>query len=281
MSFEKRQVDKWVEHRALGLTKAFYPTALLNDIELPLPEIFERLVELSIEGILILKWEIRCPICHRTLETITDFTELSRYYECDCGGEIEVKPEMLFPIFEIPQKYKDFVRKNQRFPVKKKSSHTHNRSSPSAGAPLTEMLTEKLCQLFPSSIPGFSQFILLGGDIVEGNKYSVGNVTSTNGNVSFGDRNTNTVNNNRSEELTDILTVTQELLTALKKSDIPKETQDELQEVVSAIAEEASKEKPNKISLTGMLDGLTKAFGLIEKSPVLITVFEKWQKLFS
>ena len=286
------KVDRWVERKALGMIKGFYPTALLTEVDYPLHVVFERLLELVKDGRLHLKWEIRCPNyeCHRTIDRVDTFPHKEITYECLCGQEVDLSPDIIFPVFEITQEYRKDVRESRQEVVKKKFLRSRTVSGQqltpvSLGHP--DLLTEKSMAILASigqDIPNFIQLILnVGRDLnmsnESGNKYHIEKVEAPNSALSFGDKNTNTVTN--INENSTLAAVTQKLLEELRNTSIPAEQKAEIEDTIKNVTEEASKGKPNKLTINSMLDGLTKAFTLVEKSPALIAAFEKWQQLIN
>ncbi|MEW9702843.1 hypothetical protein [Paenibacillus sp. SI8] len=108
-----------------------------------------------------------------------------------------------------------------------------------------------------------------------GSKFSFGNVTAPNGSIVIGDSGQAITYNTAGSE-----DAKKELLDIIASSSIPDESKEELTGAIEAITEEASKEKPNKLSLNGMMSGLSNAFSLFEKTPGLISAFKNWQSFF-
>ena len=112
---DKWEVDYWIEDKANSLIGSFYPTIVSRDTELPLSLVFERLLELSVNKKLKLKWEIRCPDCYYTLDILDDFPNLTdgETFYCHglCQEEKEITPDCIFPIFEFSSDYKDSIKK--------------------------------------------------------------------------------------------------------------------------------------------------------------------------
>lgn len=106
-------VDDWVEEMATIAIEKFYPTAVAKDTGLPLQNVFERLLHLVKDGRLLLLWEIRCPNyeCVRNIITTGDPSQfLNRFIECNtCGEEIEVTPDIIFPVLKVTPEYKERV----------------------------------------------------------------------------------------------------------------------------------------------------------------------------
>ncbi|CAM3463673.1 hypothetical protein EDM52_18545 [Brevibacillus invocatus] len=288
----KWMVDNWVQRKALGLTKRFYPTSLMQDLELPLGVIFERLLELTKDGKIVLKWEIRCPnhYCVRTLDTF-DTVPSQKEYTCDCGQEVEVSPEVIFPIFEITDDLRKYARDIRQGEVKKKSTRTNTSVNP---PPLTQkgMITPASMSMLHELFPSIAEMLDKPTEIhlhqynsegdmhltTHGPKYNIGKIDAPQGSVQVGDYGSATTYNTTAAGLVD---AKKELLEAIQNSDIPEETKQELSGAIDSISEEVAKEKPNRLSLNGMLDGLTKAITTFEKTPGLITVYEKWQAFVS
>ncbi len=53
---DKWEVDYWIEDKAKSMIKSFYPTIVSKDTDIPLSVVFERLLDLSKDNKLNLKW---------------------------------------------------------------------------------------------------------------------------------------------------------------------------------------------------------------------------------
>lgn len=121
---DKWDVDYWVEGRARSMVKSFYPTKVATDTSLPLRDVFTRLIEMSQDEKLVLKWEIRCPECHDTIAILDDFPIVNDGDTIFCErdqDEIELNIDIIYPIFEINPVYRAKVKENFNKVQKKKS----------------------------------------------------------------------------------------------------------------------------------------------------------------
>lgn len=101
-------VDDWISEIASTPVYRFYPTAVAKDTSLPLDEVFLYLLEAVKDERLFLYWEIRCPNleCVRSI-CINPVKINSGEITCNiCGEEIEITPDIVFPIFEITPDYR-------------------------------------------------------------------------------------------------------------------------------------------------------------------------------
>lgn len=110
----KRNIEEVVDQIAFSRVRRFYPTYIQKVTGIPLNEVFNFLLTLVEDGRLNLMWEIRCPdfdcnsIIIRTGK-IEDF--LYKTIECNhCEDEILVRENLVFPVFEINEDYRDRVR---------------------------------------------------------------------------------------------------------------------------------------------------------------------------
>ncbi|MBL3648463.1 hypothetical protein [Bacillus sp. RHFS10] len=112
---DKWEVDYWIEDKASSMIKSFYPTIVSRDTDIPLSVVFGRLLELSKDNKLNLKWEIRCPECYYTLATLDDFPDLvnGKTVYCNelCHEEHEITADCIFPVFEFSPEYKTSIKK--------------------------------------------------------------------------------------------------------------------------------------------------------------------------
>lgn len=106
----RKKIDAFIESLAANRVERFYPSALAKHLDIPVNQAFNYLLERSGSGDqLLLKWELRCPECNRTLdisvEKVTDFD-----VECRCGKEFELQSSDFFPVFQINPEYKDYIK---------------------------------------------------------------------------------------------------------------------------------------------------------------------------
>lgn len=131
----KWDVDDWIDEIAALKVKRFYPTAVAKDTSLPLKEVFQYLLEAVKEGKLNLLWEIRCPNleCVRSI-MFSPEKMVSGEITCPvCGELIEITPDIVFPVFEVTNAYKERMtqKKNKKtriaFSMARayKASHCH------------------------------------------------------------------------------------------------------------------------------------------------------------
>lgn len=111
----KWDVNDWIDDIAALKVKKFYPTAVARDTSLPLKEVFEYLLEAVKDGKLNLFWEIRCPNleCIRTIE-ISPEKDIAGGIVCPlCGELIEITPDIIFPVFEVTDEYKERIKQKK------------------------------------------------------------------------------------------------------------------------------------------------------------------------
>ncbi|MEK5215330.1 hypothetical protein [Psychrobacillus sp. FSL H8-0487] len=108
------EIEKFLEILSISRVDRFYPTALSKYLNIPPSEAFNYLLERAGTGDqLLLKWEVRCPECSRTLE-ITEQRDLINEYECNCGEEIEITMKDLYPVFQINPEYKAYIKDEKK-----------------------------------------------------------------------------------------------------------------------------------------------------------------------
>jgi hypothetical protein len=114
----RKKIENFIELLALNRVDRFYPSALAKNLSISSNDAFNHLLERSgPEDQLLLKWEVRCPHCHRTLD-VNDDKDIEQEFECNCGEEFELRISDFFPVFKINPEYKEFLRDE----FKKKSS---------------------------------------------------------------------------------------------------------------------------------------------------------------
>lgn len=122
----KKKVNEFVDLLAISPVKQFYPTSVPKySDDISLDDAFEHLTNLCKSGELHLLWEIKCNsdgFCIRSLDKVNDVDIdqiFNKRYRCDiCGNETCVTNHDIFPIFEIDNDYKCFMR--DEFKKKKK-----------------------------------------------------------------------------------------------------------------------------------------------------------------
>ena len=112
-------VDRRVDDLATSMVTKFYPSAMAKMTGLPLPIVFERLLQLVSDGRLCLEFQVICPHCSHTVRTIdTQEQLLSHELMCDrCGETFWVNEDCLFPVFRVTPSYKEDVKKNMGVPL--------------------------------------------------------------------------------------------------------------------------------------------------------------------
>jgi len=119
---ERWDVEEWINEVASMPIRRFYPTAVAKTTGLPLDLVFEFLLDAVNSGKLNLLWEVRCP----NLECIREITiepekVTSGYISCPtCGEDIEISPDIVYPVFEVTPEYKERMRE-------KKTQKTHGK----------------------------------------------------------------------------------------------------------------------------------------------------------
>lgn len=105
----KWDVNEWIDEVAASPVYRFYPTSVTKDTSLPLDEVFGYLLEAVKDGRLNLYWEIRCTNleCVRSVSINPDKAETGDVTCSICGEEIDITPDIVFPIFEITPEYRD------------------------------------------------------------------------------------------------------------------------------------------------------------------------------
>lgn len=105
----RKKLDNFIDMLTINRVDRFYPTSLAKHLNISSSEAFNYLLERTgPEDQLNLKWEIRCFNCFRTLS----FTEEKFFdeIECICGEEFELQSSDFYPVFQINNDYKDFLR---------------------------------------------------------------------------------------------------------------------------------------------------------------------------
>lgn len=111
---DKHKIDCVIEEIAYSRVVRFYPTVVSKATGLSLNSVFEYLLELTIDGRLEIKWEIRCHHydCNCLIKRVENIDEyFGKYIECpDCEREIYVNENLVFPVFLVTDSYRGDIR---------------------------------------------------------------------------------------------------------------------------------------------------------------------------
>lgn len=101
------------------------------------------------------------------------------------------------------------------------------------------------------------------------------NIKENKGAFAIGEQNTvnQTVNG-----LEENKSLTEQFLKNLAEAKIPDEQKEEFKQIVETASNEASKDNPNKTILKSLLQTANSIMDTINKSPQLISAYEKWGK---
>lgn len=96
-------------------------------------------------------------------------------------------------------------------------------------------------------------------------------------NAAFGDNNIvgDTTSAAKSRDMQEIQARLNELMQALNKHESTLENPEEIRESTSIVAKELSKEKPNKITLTGVLTGIASSVQSVTAIAVAVEALQK------
>lgn len=168
MDHSIRAVDRWVDQICRQHVNKFYPTAVSKATDLPLNQVFLRLLRLVDDEVLRIQWEIRCPnyVCMRTVETLTAPSDMfGTWMLCEyCGNEFEVTPEVIFPVFYVDSGYRDYIRSSMESIESKKNNQSHKVPVTNVlvdgtePAPLSKLLTPDMLEHLQRM--GYPQYIV-------------------------------------------------------------------------------------------------------------------------
>jgi hypothetical protein len=205
MGYETRLVDRYIDAICLQAARRyFYPTIVQKAVQLPLQDVFTRLLQLVNEDVLILQWELRCPNydCADSVEIFDEPPMAGQCATCNYGHEFKVDASVIFPILKIHPEYREFIRQEAK--KKDQTSHAFNEARPhNSGVSL-----ETLLQL-PGVVTALENFLgnssirqyitIYGGYTVTQNNNSNNRIISDSfnggnfqGNVNLGDNVTQT-----------------------------------------------------------------------------------------
>ncbi|OAA94064.1 hypothetical protein [Clostridium coskatii] len=128
----KFEIDSYVEKLAMNKNvQSFYPVAISKALNLQLNLVLERLNELVSIGYLKLKFEIKCDCNFDTIEIVEDYTKyLGQEVYCeDCGTDVKITLENIFPIYYIEDDYRECVKKKKQHNTKENGHYVTNESN--------------------------------------------------------------------------------------------------------------------------------------------------------
>ncbi|MDW0355034.1 hypothetical protein [Bacillus velezensis] len=115
---EEKLIEEAIDNLAYSRVKRFYPTYICKVTGIPLENTFTYLLSLVEKGILILKWEIRCPDydCNSIVARVDELSQyINKCIECrGCEEEIFVKKDIIFPVFEINEEYRIYIKNKKK-----------------------------------------------------------------------------------------------------------------------------------------------------------------------
>ncbi|QEV91066.1 hypothetical protein F3129_06460 [Bacillus velezensis] len=115
---EEKLIEEAIDNLAYSRVKRFYPTYICKVTGIPLENTFTYLLSLVEKGILILKWEIRCPDfdCNSIVARVDELSQyINKRIECrGCEEEIFVKKDIIFPVFEINEEYRIYIKNKKK-----------------------------------------------------------------------------------------------------------------------------------------------------------------------
>ena len=110
------EVQKCIESMALrSRIVSFYPESVSRKLGIQLDIIIIELNKLCDDGILELKYEIKCTENFDLVNTVIDYKEyLGTSILCKyCGEEFQVEYNNIYPVYYIAKEYKEYVKKKQ------------------------------------------------------------------------------------------------------------------------------------------------------------------------
>ena len=99
-----------IEQYALTKTlKSFYPSAIVQQTDLPIAQVKVFLDSLVDNGTLEVNYEIRCSDDVYYIDTVKDFKKyLGKEMDCyDCNETFEVTLDNIFPVYSVSESYRN------------------------------------------------------------------------------------------------------------------------------------------------------------------------------
>lgn len=107
------QIQDYVESLASKVrVNKFYPQTLSRKLGIPLELVAIELPKLIENGMLELKYEIRCSDDLNVIDEVDDYKEfLDKTLTCDICGEVEISYSNIYPVYYITGAYKEYLKK--------------------------------------------------------------------------------------------------------------------------------------------------------------------------
>jgi len=286
---ERKAIEKVVEQIAnCHMIKRFYPTIIAKRSGMPLDKVFKYLMDFVDDGMLILKWEIRCSDynCARTVRTVSKIPKDGTIVDCICGDEVEVTIDNVFPVFEVSLDYRDSIGQEKK-ELKKKSCCTEQplelaQEALKGAVNFRNILPSEIINQFPENATQ-TIFLQVNQNCVVGDQggakmgeksynFSGAKIDTKQGNFAVGEDITNTNSIIFSES-----DIVQKLLDQVKNLDINSEKKEELKEAIQATNEQVCSSKPSKFTIKSMLGAFDAVMQSINKTPELIGTISQWK----
>ncbi|MDF2610057.1 MAG: hypothetical protein K0R92_1531 [Lachnospiraceae bacterium] len=108
------QIKDYIEYLARkSRVNYFYPQTISRKLYIPIDLIVIELSKLVNDGVIELRYEIRCSDDLNIIDTLDNYDDLfNKKVHCEiCGDEIEISYNNIYPVYYINPTYKDYVKK--------------------------------------------------------------------------------------------------------------------------------------------------------------------------
>ncbi|MGV2874417.1 hypothetical protein ROU88_00905 [Macrococcus capreoli] len=242
-----------VEMSKLPISK-FSPSVFSKYANVSIDDSFNLLLEYVKTKELILTWELRCPNCNRVLDISKSINDEQCLY---CEEELDITQNDLFPVFNISEDYKEFL-KRKKFERVITLPTNNNEIIPLSALTIYEENIELVKGSIPSVITPFIN--------IDEVKVVNNNFNATNQQNNIGDNNTNIMNNSNDVNINEI----KDLLGDLKK-DLIESNQETIIPLIEQVEAEVNKE--NFSGAKSLLTGVEKIIGSSEALASLLSIF--------
>lgn len=136
------RIDDWVREYGHSAIERFYPTYLASMFDIPLLQVYHRLMKWVELEYLIREIELRCPECFERVATMPpdgDIVGLGELVECECGEEFYCTEESLFVAFRFNKEA--YAERDVDSSIQKKDSAPVFRGRAGQGDTVRQMLS--------------------------------------------------------------------------------------------------------------------------------------------
>lgn len=116
-NINSQRIKDYIEDMAKQARKiSFYPQAISRKLNIPIDLVMIELTNLMNEGIVDLKYEIRCSDDLNIIKTVDNYENIihTELYCDECGNYVEITNSNIYPIYNINEEYKKYIKSKKK-----------------------------------------------------------------------------------------------------------------------------------------------------------------------